>query len=49
MKEIDETKYVFKILYEYIFNKKKYEELWTEELTPEEISKTNKFIDENTF
>ena len=49
LKEIDETKYVFKILYEYIFNKKKYEELWTEELTPEEISKTNKFIDENTF
>ena len=39
MKEIDETKYVFKILYEYIFNKKQYEELWTEELTPEEIEK----------
>ena len=32
-----------------IFLIKKYEELWTEELTPEEISKTNKFIDENTF
>ena len=49
LKEIDETKYVFKILYEYIFNKKQYEELWTEELTPEEIEKNNKFIDENVF
>ena len=49
LKEMDETKYVFKILYEYIFNKKQYEELWTEELTPEEIEKNNKFIDENVF
>ena len=49
LKDIDETKYVYKILYEYIFNKKKYEEVWTEDLTPEEIEKTNKFIDENAF
>ena len=49
LKELDETKYVFKILYEYIFNKKQYKELWTKKLTPEEIEKNNKFIDENVF